>query len=523
MNLRRHNHISPSAVPPQPSSPPVTHMSKIAAVPSLNKKGDTILQPVKVQRYRRGQAPVGASYTRSDDDDDSDDSDNDSDGGVHDDNGITGPTAADDDQHGLAVGRGPKSLAVSRTLGFASSTSATGHAPRKAYVAIDVTSASASATAANAAAAAASDPRLRRLAALAAASAGNQRRRARTTSSGSSGSESSEDDKKPGEGRAARGAATLEAQAERRLLLQQKLLEAEAEEGGRMKGGKAVGEDLGGSGSGSGSEEESSEESSSEDEEEEAPAPAMRIKPKFVPKFQRKTVPDTATQLHESTTHPSATTSAARRAESRALVQSEIQRAQTELAEHALAISAVDDTDDLDPAAEYAAWRERELARLRRALEQRRAHEAELAELERRRNLTPEERALEAERVAREREQAQQAKPKVKFMQKYYHKGAFYMGDEAVGKKDARGVLQRDATEARPDHFNYEVVPEVMQRKNFGLAGQTKWTHLAKEDTSNKRDAGWFKDKKVVERMERKRGGMGDVDGGLARKRNRGD
>lgn len=56
-------------------------------------------------------------------------------------------------------------------------------------------------------------------------------------------------------------------------------------------------------------------------------------------------------------------------------------------------------------------------------------------------------------------------------MQKYYHKGAFYVDDDSVRSKD--DVRKRDATEATlEDKFNKEMLPTVMQVKNFGRAGR---------------------------------------------------
>lgn len=56
-------------------------------------------------------------------------------------------------------------------------------------------------------------------------------------------------------------------------------------------------------------------------------------------------------------------------------------------------------------------------------------------------------------------------------MQKYYHKGAFYMDDESV--RDKEDVRKRDASGATlEDNFNKEMMPTVMQVKNFGRAGR---------------------------------------------------
>lgn len=63
-------------------------------------------------------------------------------------------------------------------------------------------------------------------------------------------------------------------------------------------------------------------------------------------------------------------------------------------------------------------------------------------------------------------------------MQRYYHKGAFYVEEGAE-------VLSRVSNEPTlEDRFDREALPEVMQVKNFGRTSQVKWTHLSKEDTS---------------------------------------
>ena len=80
-----------------------------------------------------------------------------------------------------------------------------------------------------------------------------------------------------------------------------------------------------------------------------------------------------------------------------------------------------------------------------------------------------------------------QGRAKTKFLQKYYHKGAFFQS----GADDDRGTIGGDAIYTRSfagatgdDKFDKEALPAVMQVKNFGRAGRTKWKHLAAEDTT---------------------------------------
>lgn len=85
----------------------------------------------------------------------------------------------------------------------------------------------------------------------------------------------------------------------------------------------------------------------------------------------------------------------------------------------------VDDTDGLDPAAEFEAWRLRELSRIKRDKEAEVQREQEREEIERRRALPEEQRLKEdlehAQKLREEKPKGQQV-----FLQKYWHKGAFH-------------------------------------------------------------------------------------------------
>ena len=88
-------------------------------------------------------------------------------------------------------------------------------------------------------------------------------------------------------------------------------------------------------------------------------------------------------------------------------------------------IPDVDDTDGLDPAAEFEAWRLRELGRIKMEREAELQREKEREEIERRRAMPAEQRMKEdlerAQKLRDEKPKGQQ-----KFLQKYWHKGAFH-------------------------------------------------------------------------------------------------
>lgn len=143
----------------------------------------------------------------------------------------------------------------------------------------------------------------------------------------------------------------------------------------------------------------------------------------------------------------------------------------------------VDDTDGLDEALERAQWEARELARLQRGRAALEARETELAELERRRALRPEERAEEDARHVEMQKLEKDAKGKMNELQRYHHKGAFYQ-DEAKeqGLLDrdlmgARYADQRRATEALPEYLRVRDVTKI------GRKSRTRYKDLKSEDT----------------------------------------
>lgn len=139
--------------------------------------------------------------------------------------------------------------------------------------------------------------------------------------------------------------------------------------------------------------------------------------------------------------------------------------------------SALLDSGDENDEAEYEAWKLRELKRIKRDRDERETREKERLEIERLHNLTEEERR--AEMRANPRLVTNKAiKGKYKFLQKYYHRGAFFMDDD-------NDVYKRDfAQPTLEDHFDKTILPKVMQVKNFGRSGRTKYTHLVDQDTT---------------------------------------
>lgn len=155
----------------------------------------------------------------------------------------------------------------------------------------------------------------------------------------------------------------------------------------------------------------------------------------------------------------------------------------------AAALHAVDTDDDNDDEEEYEAWKLRELRRVKRDREEREQVQRERLDVERLRALTPEERRHEL-RLNPRVVSNKAAKGKYKFLQKYFHRGAFFMDRE-------QDLYKRDFSAATlEDHFDKTVLPKVMQVKNFGRSGRTKYTHLVDQDTTQF-DSPWVSDFKA--------------------------
>ncbi|KAK6429869.1 hypothetical protein LTR95_013981 [Oleoguttula sp. CCFEE 5521] len=272
-------------------------------------------------------------------------------------------------------------------------------------------------------------------------------------------------------------------------------------------------EDEAGSGSSEGEDESSEEEDSSSDDEPKKPM----LAPKFLSKAQR---------ARQETAQSKTAEQLAAEDETRRLEKAN-EALRVQLALDATARAAgkkawddddniedeVDDTDDLDPEAERAAWKLRELKRVRRdrlAIEEK---EKEREEIERRRNLSLEDREAEDKVYIAAQQEEREGKGQMAYMQKYHHKGAFFKG-EGEEDEEIREVMNRDLAGARyaDETSSKDVLPEYMRIRDMsklGKKGRTKYKDLKSEDTGRWGDEG------------RKRGFGGDArfqpDGGEER------
>ena len=160
-----------------------------------------------------------------------------------------------------------------------------------------------------------------------------------------------------------------------------------------------------------------------------------------------------------------------------------------------------DDFDGEEGQKEFELWKLREIKRNLRDETLRQEREKEKEEIERRRKMTDEEIMRENEKLGLNKDKK---KGTMKFMQKYYHQGVFYRDGSIVEEN----ILDRDFNKAtgQDKYIDFEKVPEAMKRKNFGKMSQSKWTHLANEDTTfDKEEREWFKKRHTMNEEERRK------------------
>lgn len=242
-----------------------------------------------------------------------------------------------------------------------------------------------------------------------------------------------------------------------------------------------------------GSSEEAEDSDSSDEEEstsEDEPKKPM-LAPKFISKAKRNREAPAAKQ---STVDQAAEEERIRKEKADVLLQAQIERDRAARAagkkfwdddDNFAPEDEVDDTDGIDVEGEFAAWKLRELKRVRRdrlAIEEK---EKEREEIERRRNLTQEEREVEDKEFI-EQQQGDGEKSRIGYMQKYFHKGAFFNTDDQ--DTEVQAALNRNFAGAKfeDETGDKAVLPEYMRIRDMtrlGRKGRTKYRDLKSEDT----------------------------------------
>lgn len=249
-------------------------------------------------------------------------------------------------------------------------------------------------------------------------------------------------------------------------------------------------------------ESESSEYEDDDSEEDHEP----RIKPQFVRKRERTTIIEKEKDLikQKQLEVEAKKQAKERRRYTLKLVEDSIKKdmeaQKAEKDPHINDVQTEDENDEL----EYEAWKLRELKRIKRERDERDQTEKERNETERLRHLTEDERRKELQ-INPKTVTNKGVKGKYKFLQKYYHRGAFYLDkEETVFKQDFSAPTLED-------HFDKTILPKVMQVKNFGRCGRTKYTHLVDQDTT-KFDSPWMSETSTnVKFVQERAAGMKQV------------
>jgi len=226
-----------------------------------------------------------------------------------------------------------------------------------------------------------------------------------------------------------------------------------------------------------------SEESESEYESDyDMPSRPRRMKPLFLGKKERKKMASRSRPEEEKTliaTYEKSLKVRRREEARRSLI--EIIRAEDAIRRHESDDEELPNTDDEDEDEQFEAWKLRELKRIKREKDALDKLEQERLDLIKRRQMSNKEieRDNEIHGVDRSR---REPKKKMKFMQKYYHKGVFYQDDKLVSQK----IMKRNylAPTKEDKWLNFETLPKIMQVKNWGMASRSKYTHLVDQDTT---------------------------------------
>lgn len=256
--------------------------------------------------------------------------------------------------------------------------------------------------------------------------------------------------------------------------------------------------------------EDSYEEDDSDDDD---PRTGHMMKPVFVSKTQRDTVKEREAieAEEEKFKERDAQRKLERKAESKTLlvdtirVEEEAEAAADEADDRSDA-ELIDDNDEINEAEEYEMWKIRELKRIKRDKEERFERQKEVELIERRRRMTDAERA-EDDRKMDEGMQKKEDTKNFGFLQKYYHRGAFFQDKARTGEEP---LYLRDVHEPlEEEKFDKQALPAAMQlrRGQFGKKGQVKHTHLTDVDTTD-RSAAWAQHSKQTEKYTMKLAGV---------------
>ena len=145
---------------------------------------------------------------------------------------------------------------------------------------------------------------------------------------------------------------------------------------------------------------------------------------------------------------------------------------------------SIDDTDDLNDISEYEKWKIRELTRIKRALQETQTKLNEDQELQHRRHLTDDEVRSENLKLG-SNDTLRKFKSKLNYLQKYYHKGAFFQDESQLNDEH---IYNRDYNlPTWEDSIDRTKLPSIMNKRRGNLfkKGQSKYTHLSNEDTTN--------------------------------------
>ncbi|OMO79047.1 hypothetical protein CCACVL1_13946 [Corchorus capsularis] len=221
------------------------------------------------------------------------------------------------------------------------------------------------------------------------------------------------------------------------------------------------------------SEEEEDQEEESDSEAEENVGIPM-VKTVYVPKSERDTIAERQGLEAEEQALKEAEKRKLeqRKVETRQIVVEKIKEDEENEKNMELEVNVVDDNDEVNQAEEFEAWKVREIARIKREamIKLWMVREAMLKHKQ------------EIDKVPKPKQK------KRKFMQKDYHKGAFFQSeaDDPSATVGTDIIYDRDfSSPTGEDQMDKTMLPKVMQVKHFGRSGRTKWTHLLNEDTTD--------------------------------------